>query len=78
MESVLLAYGGAWLAWFSSFMGGALAASVVGTLTVFNWMYNPYIYAKSRNSKFSARNKRQQFALYSSRIKKYVNFRLPL
>jgi hypothetical protein len=31
LESVLLAYGGMWFAWFISFMGGPLVASIVGT-----------------------------------------------
>ena len=41
MESFLMSYGGAWLAWFLSFMAGNFIAAIVGSLMIFNWMYSP-------------------------------------
>ena len=32
LESVLLSYGGAWLAWFLTFMTGSVVSSFAGTL----------------------------------------------
>jgi hypothetical protein len=49
LESILLSYGGAWIAWCLSFMLGNFISAVVGTLLVFNWMYTPYIFAKRMN-----------------------------
>ena len=39
LESVLISYGGAWLAWFTSFMAGSFVAACVGTALLINWMY---------------------------------------
>lgn len=43
LESLLITYGGAWLAWFFSFMAGSLVSSIIGTLLVFNWIYAPWL-----------------------------------
>ena len=70
LESLLVAYGGAWFAWFVSFMAGGLAP-FVGTLLVFNWLYSPWLNAKQRNDKFWSspeRYSRSKYALYSGKI----------
>ena len=38
LESLLVSYGGAWAAWFLSFMAGGYVAAFVGTILIFNWM----------------------------------------
>ena len=75
LESILLAYGGAWIAWFLSLVSasvGALISSFAGTALVFNWMYAPYLYARKRNAKIwtnTARGgQRLHYALYVGRI----------
>jgi len=50
LESLLVSYGGAWMAWFVSFMVGSLASAVLGTALIFNWMYTPWLNAKRRNA----------------------------
>ena len=70
LESLLVAYGGAWFAWFVSFMAGGLAP-FVGTLLVFNWLYSPWLNAKRRNDKFWSSQERygkSKYALYSGKI----------
>ena len=70
LESLLVAYGGAWFAWFVSFMAGGLAP-FVGTLLVFNWLYSPWLNAKRRNDKFWSSPEqygRSKYALYSGEI----------
>jgi hypothetical protein len=49
LESLLVAYGGAWIAWFLSFMAGNFVSSLVGVFLIFNWMFTPYIHAKQQN-----------------------------
>lgn len=49
LESVLVSYGGAWIAWFLSFMLGSFFSSVFGTVMIFNWMYTPLIFAHRMN-----------------------------
>ena len=49
MESFLMSYGGAWLAWFLSFMAGSFVASIIGSLMIFNWMYAPVVVASKMN-----------------------------
>ena len=77
LESILLAYGGAWIAWFLSLVSasvGALLSSFAGTALVFNWMYAPYLYARKRNGKIwtttatRGRDQRLHYALYVGRI----------
>ena len=74
LESILLAYGGAWIAWFLSLVSasvGAVISSFAGTALVFNWMYAPYMYARKRNAKIwtTARGgQRLHYALYVGRI----------
>ena len=79
LESLLLAYGGAWFSWFLSLVSasvGAVLSSFAGTALVFNWMYAPYLYARSRNAKLwpssssSSRGggSRLYYALYVGRI----------
>lgn len=46
LESVLFAYGGAWLAWFLSFMAGNFVSAVAGALIIFNWVLNPFLSAR--------------------------------
>eukprot|EP01041_Mallomonas_annulata_P010911 gene10911-22774_t len=69
VECVMFAYGGAWLAWFTSFMAGQLVASIIGTATVFNWMYNPWIYAKKRTAKLWPSSRKLHYGVFSARIK---------
>lgn len=66
-ESLLLAYAGAWFAWFVSFMSGGLAP-FIGTLLIFNWMYSPYINARNRNGKFWSQSKSKSYAIYTGEI----------
>jgi hypothetical protein len=73
LESVLVAYGGAWLAWFLSFMAGGYVAAFTGTALVFNWMYTPWLNAKKRNAKFWPTEQRLSYALFIGRIKRFVN-----
>ena len=68
LESVLLSYGGAWMAWFLSFMAGSYVSAFVGTALVFNWMYTPWIYAKKRNSKLWPPMQTLHYALFQGRI----------
>lgn len=49
LESLLLAYGGAWLAWFLAFMTGGAVSNIVGTLLMFNWMYSPWLVSDRNN-----------------------------
>lgn len=69
LECVLFAYGGAWLAWFSNFMAGPFVSSIIGCLTICNWMYNPWLYARRRNSKVWSKKRPMFYAIYSARIK---------
>ncbi len=68
LESILLSYGGTWMAWFLSFMAGAYVSAFVGTALIFNWMYTPWFYARKRNSNIWPRNKKLYYALYTGRI----------
>ena len=69
LESLLISYGGAWLAWFTSFMAGSLVAACIGTALLFNWMYTPLLAARRRNLQIWPRKKGLYYALYSGRIK---------
>ena len=51
LESLLVSYGGAWMAWFVSFMAGSLVSAVLGTALIFNWMYTPWLNARRRNAR---------------------------
>ena len=68
LESILLSYGGTWMAWFLSFMAGAYVSAFVGTALIFNWMYTPWFYARKRNSNIWPRDKKLFYALYTGRI----------
>lgn len=68
LECVLFAYGGAWFAWFSNFMAGPFVSSIIGCLTICNWMYNPWLYARRRNSKVWSKVRPMYYAVYSARI----------
>jgi hypothetical protein len=72
LESVLLAYGGMWFAWFISFMGGPLPASIVGTGMVFNWMYTPWLtsYRTNKTVWYAQKdsNKKLRHAVFTGRI----------
>lgn len=70
LESVLISYGGGWLAWFLSFLAGGLVSGIVGTLLIFNWIYTPWLMANRRNYAF--RSKGLYYGLYNARIKRYV------
>ena len=51
LESLLVSYGGVWMAWFVSFMAGSLVSAVLGTALIFNWMYTPWLNARRRNAR---------------------------
>ena len=70
LESVLVAYGGAWMAWFLSFMAGSLVSAFAGTGLVFNWMYTPWLSARKRNAKFWPSGQRLNYALFDGRVKR--------
>jgi hypothetical protein len=67
-ESVIVAYGGAWLAWVSSFVVGPYISAFIGVGLVFNWVYNPWLNAKKRNSKIWPKSMNLNYALFSGRI----------
>lgn len=69
LESLLLAYGGAWMAWFLSMLAGTVVSSFTGTALIFNWMYAPWFNAKKRNAKlWKSGDQRLTHALYVGRI----------
>lgn len=70
MESVLFAYGGAWIAWFLSFMAGDFISSIAGSIMIFNWMVNPYLAARRQNHRirYADDNRRLYHALYQGTI----------
>lgn len=76
LESILVSYGGTWMAWFLSFMAGSFIASIVGTFLIFNWMYTPWVYAAKRNTRIwkplsravTAKGTSNYYAVYSGRI----------
>lgn len=74
-ESVIVAYGGAWLAWFASFMVGSLISAVFGVGLVFNWIYTPWLNAKKRNSKIWPRSTKLHYALLTGRIESLSRLR---
>ena len=51
LESLLVSYGGAWMAWFVSFMAGSLVSAVLGSTLIFNWLYSPWL-----NARYDARD----------------------
>ena len=69
LESLLIAYGGAWLSWFLSFMSGSLVSAIVGTFLIFNWIYTPWITARRKNSLIWPRQRTLNYALYTGRIR---------
>lgn len=72
LESLLVSYGGAWIAWFVSFMVGSLTSAVLGSALIFNWMYTPWLSAKRRNALFypSTQGPRSAYyAIFLGRIK---------
>ena len=69
LESVLIAYGGAWLSWFISFMAGGVVSAFVGTGLIFNWMFSPWINAYTNNNKIIFLNdKPLNHAVYKGKI----------
>lgn len=69
LESLLVAYGGAWMSWFLSMLAGNVISSFTGTALIFNWMYSPWLNAKKRNAKiWRAGNQKLSYALYVGRI----------
>jgi ABC-type spermidine/putrescine transport system permease subunit II len=73
LESLLVAYGGAWMAWFLSMLAGNVVSSFAGTALIFNWMYSPWLNAKKRNSKiWQSGNQKLCYALYAGRITRFV------
>ena len=74
-ESVIIAYGGAWLAWFCSFMIGPLLSAIVGVGLIFNWVYTPWLNAKKRNVKIWPKAKNLSYGLYSGRIESLTKLR---
>lgn len=75
LESLLISYGGTWMAWFLSFMAGAYVSAFIGTALIFNWMYSPWLYAKKRNAKLWPLNQILHYALYAGRISKLSRVR---
>lgn len=70
LESALVSYGGAWAAWFLSFMAGGYVAAFVGTFLIFNWMYTPWVNAKKRNAKiWPSTGETIHYAVFMGRIK---------
>lgn len=67
LEAVLISYGGTWLAWFVSFMAGSLVSAVLGTGLIFNWLYSPWLNAKTRNARMYPRLSSSSSASSSSR-----------
>eukprot|EP01031_Cornospumella_fuschlensis_P044774 gene44774-54757_t len=49
LESLLVAYGGAWAAWFLSFMMGKFVSTFLGCGLIFNWMFTPYVVSSTSN-----------------------------
>ena len=49
LESLLTAYGGAWLSWFLAFMTGGAVSTIIGTVLMFNWMYAPWLVSNRNN-----------------------------
>lgn len=69
LESLLVAYGGAWMSWFLSMLAGNVVSSFAGTALIFNWMYSPWLNAKKRNAKvWRAGEQKLNYALYMGRI----------
>ena len=68
MESLLIAYGGSWMAWFFSFMAGGAISAFLGVGLIFNWMYSPILNAKKRNSRLWPPNQKLSYALFTGRI----------
>lgn len=70
LESVLFAYGGAWMAWFLSFMAGNFISSIAGSIMIFNWIFNPYISAQRQNYRiwYSSQGHILYHALFRGRI----------
>ena len=73
MESVLVAYGGAWLAWFVSFMSGGPLAAFVGTALIFNWIFSPYVISRRNNQRFwfDGKGKPLHHAIFIAKIIRY-------
>lgn len=71
LESFLLAYGGAWLAWFLSFMVGSFLSAIVGTGLVFNWMYTPWLFAKKMNRSLWSSSQPFHYSIMTGKISRY-------
>jgi hypothetical protein len=69
LESILISYGGGWIAWFLSFMAGSFVSGILGSLMIFNWMYTPWLSANKRNRDIN-KNK-FYFALLETKIRRY-------
>lgn len=70
LESLLISYGGAWIAWLLSFMSGSFVSTVVGCALVFNWLFNPYFISSKTNYLFyySASGKPLYHAIFKAKI----------
>lgn len=66
LESFLIAYGGAWLAWFLSFLAGSFVAGIIGSCLIFNWMYTPWLNANRRN--MIIRSSRYYYGFFDAKI----------
>jgi hypothetical protein len=75
LESLLIAYGGAWFAWFVSMTAGSLVSSLLGTALLFNWMYTPWVNARRKNSLVWPRGHRLAYALFSGRVRSLERIR---
>lgn len=73
LESVLFAYGGAWLAWFFSFMAGNFVSAIAGAMIIFNWVLNPFLSARRLTYRLryaDGDGKRLHHALFKGRLAK--------
>lgn len=69
MESVLVAYGGAWAAWFLSFMMGSFVSAILGSALIFNWMLTPYLTSVRSNDNLWYKNGQLMYhALFKGQI----------
>jgi hypothetical protein len=72
LESVLISYGGAWLAWFLSFMAGSFVSGIVGSLLIFNFLYTPWLNAKKYNN--ACRSRHFSYGLFETKIHRSKSF----
>mmetsp|Transcript_1993 Transcript_1993/g.4294 ORF Transcript_1993/g.4294 Transcript_1993/m.4294 type:complete len:199 (-) Transcript_1993:69-665(-) len=76
LESVLVAYGGAWLAWFIASLAGGVVSAFLGTGLIFNWMFTPWLNANRNNYNLRVQRGRPLYhGLYIGRIESMSKIR---